>query len=183
MRRKTKKIMALNRCLHPKSSVERMYMNWKEGGRGLTSVEECITKERRGLYYYLKDSKEDMLSEGKAEEEFAKRKRDERLFYMEESYTKTSCRENKEHCTWVFRKVNKEWTFEEKDRYVICSSGVGTKNQSNPIKYRQTTSFSKIRVASQNKNSNSRVFQGFPGHFSQFSRIYTMEIQGFSRAV
>ena len=50
MDRKTIKIMALNKCLHPRSSVARLYMKWKEGGRGLLSVEDCITTERRGLY-------------------------------------------------------------------------------------------------------------------------------------
>ena len=30
--RKTRKIMTLNRCLHPRSSVARLYMKWKEGG-------------------------------------------------------------------------------------------------------------------------------------------------------
>ena len=44
--RKTRKI---NRCLHPRSSVARLYMKQKEGGRGLIRVEYCITTERRGL--------------------------------------------------------------------------------------------------------------------------------------
>ena len=38
-----------------------------------------------------------------------------------------------------------EWVFEGRDReFVICSSGTGTKNQSNQIKDRQTTSFSQM---------------------------------------
>ena len=47
---------------HPRSSVVRIYMKRKEEGRGLISVEDCITTERRGSYDYLKESKEDMLS-------------------------------------------------------------------------------------------------------------------------
>ena len=87
MDRKTRKIMTLNRCLHPRSSVARLYMKRKEGGRGLISVEDCIVSERRGLHDYLKESKEDMLigalkenviEEGETKEEFEKRKRDER---------------------------------------------------------------------------------------------------------
>ena len=67
--------------------VARLYMKRKEGGRGLISMEECITTERRGLYGYLKESKEDMLhgalkenviEEGETKEEFTKTKRDER---------------------------------------------------------------------------------------------------------
>ena len=62
-------------------------MKRKEEGRGLISVEDCITNERRGLYDYLKESKEDMLSgalkenvieEGETMEEFTKRKMVER---------------------------------------------------------------------------------------------------------
>ena len=48
MERKTRKITTLNRCLHPRSSVARLYMKWKEGGRGIISVEDGITTERRG---------------------------------------------------------------------------------------------------------------------------------------
>ena len=87
MDRKTRKIMTLNSCLHPRSSVEKLYVKMKEGGRGLRSVEDCITTERRGLYDYQKESKKDMLSgalkenvieEGETKEEFTIRKRDER---------------------------------------------------------------------------------------------------------
>ena len=44
-----------------------------------------------------------------------------------------------------FRKVGREWVFEERDRgHVICSSGAGTKSQYNQSKDRETTSFSVI---------------------------------------
>ena len=46
----------------------------------------------------------------------------------------------------MFRKVDKEWFFEERDRgHVNCSSGAGTKNQCNQSKGRQTTSFTKTQ--------------------------------------
>ena len=82
---KPRNIMTFNRCLHPRSSVESLYMKRKEGRRGLISVEYCIATERRELYDYLKESKEDMLSgalkenvieEGETKEEFTKRKRE-----------------------------------------------------------------------------------------------------------
>ena len=81
---KTRKIMTLNRSLHPRSSVARLYMEWKEGGRGLISVEDYITTQRRGLYDYLNGNMEDMLSGalkenviegGETKDEFTKRKR------------------------------------------------------------------------------------------------------------
>ena len=91
-------------------------MKWKEGWRGLISVEVCITTERRGLYDYLKESKEDMLSgalkenvieEGETKEEFKKRKRDERKKTLHEGMLQGQFVEKKqEHCTQVFRKVD-----------------------------------------------------------------------------
>ena len=70
-----------------------LYMKRKEGGRGLISVEDCITTERRGSHDYMKQSKEDMLSgalkenvieEGETKEEFTKRKMDERKNILHE---------------------------------------------------------------------------------------------------
>ena len=87
MDRKNGKIITLNRCLHPRSSLARLNMNRKEGWIELISVEDCITTERRGLYDDLKNSEEDMLSgalkqnvieERETKEEFTKRKMDER---------------------------------------------------------------------------------------------------------
>ena len=57
MDRKTRKIMTLNRCLHPRSSVARLYMKWKVGQGGLITEDKCIIAEMRGLYDYLKESK------------------------------------------------------------------------------------------------------------------------------
>ena len=85
----------LNRCLQPTSSVARRRERAHKCG-GLISVEDCITTERRGLYDYLKESKEDMLSgalkenvieEGETKEELQKGKRMKvRRLYMKESY-------------------------------------------------------------------------------------------------
>ena len=62
MDRKIRKTMTLNRYLHTRSSVVILYMKRKEGERGFNSVDDCITTERGGLYYYLNESKEDVLS-------------------------------------------------------------------------------------------------------------------------
>ena len=58
---------------------------------------------------------------------------------MKESYkhnlyrkkgTRAICIENQEHCTQVFRKVDNEWDFDERNRgHVICSSGACTKTK------------------------------------------------------
>ena len=49
-------------ALHPKSNVIRLYMKRKNGGRGLTSIEECVASEVRNLDEYIANSKEEILS-------------------------------------------------------------------------------------------------------------------------
>ena len=59
--RRTRKILAMNGCLHTRSNVARLYLPRKEGGRGLIGIEECVRKERKSLYGYLRESTEWML--------------------------------------------------------------------------------------------------------------------------
>ena len=47
-----------------------------------------------------------VIEEGERKEEFKKRKRDERK--KTSHVTRAICRENQEHCTQVFRKVDKK---------------------------------------------------------------------------
>ena len=61
MDRRTRKILAMNGCLHTRSNVARLYLPRKEGGRGLIGIEECVRKERKSLYGYLRESTEWML--------------------------------------------------------------------------------------------------------------------------
>ena len=42
MDRSTREVMNMHRALHPKDSVERLYLPRKEGGRGLLSIEDSI---------------------------------------------------------------------------------------------------------------------------------------------
>ena len=85
--RKTRKIMNMNRCLHSRSNVARLYVSRNEGGRGLMSIEECVMKEKKALQNYLKDSEEPLLKmtlnekvldEKEDLEEYKKRVEDER---------------------------------------------------------------------------------------------------------
>ena len=61
MHRRTRKILAINGCLHTRSNVARLYLPRKEGGRGLIGIEESVRKERKSLYGYLRESTEWML--------------------------------------------------------------------------------------------------------------------------
>ena len=58
---KTRKILTMNGALHKHSSVDRLYMKRKEGGRGLISVRQCVKAEEIGLCEYVKASDEWML--------------------------------------------------------------------------------------------------------------------------
>ena len=42
MDRRTRKILAINGCMHTWSNVTRLYLSRKVGGKGLISVEECV---------------------------------------------------------------------------------------------------------------------------------------------
>ena len=46
---KSRKTMTMYGVLHPKSDVDRLYVERKEGGRSLMSVERCVTEEENGL--------------------------------------------------------------------------------------------------------------------------------------
>ena len=47
--------------LHTRSNVARHCQPRKEEGRGLIGKEECVTKERKSLYGYLRETPEWML--------------------------------------------------------------------------------------------------------------------------
>ena len=67
MDRKTRKIISVNRGLHTRSNVSRLYIPRKEGGRGLIGVEECLRSEVISLNEYISNSTEAMLKEASRE--------------------------------------------------------------------------------------------------------------------
>ena len=42
--RKSRKIMTMNKKLHPRSNVARIYVPRKKGGKGLISCESCVVR-------------------------------------------------------------------------------------------------------------------------------------------
>ena len=40
MNQRTRKLMTMNKALHPRDDVDRLYVSRKEGGRGLTCIED-----------------------------------------------------------------------------------------------------------------------------------------------
>ena len=63
MDRRTRKILAMNGCLHTscRSNVVRLYLLRKEGGRGLICIEECVRRQSKSPHGYLRESTEWML--------------------------------------------------------------------------------------------------------------------------
>ena len=55
---KTRKTMAMAGCLHKRSDVERLYTPRKQGGRGLTSVEDIFTSRTVSLATHIENNKD-----------------------------------------------------------------------------------------------------------------------------
>ena len=58
MDRMTRKMMTMQKALHPRDSVCRLYLPRKEGGRGLIAVEDCIDLAKLALERYIRQSDE-----------------------------------------------------------------------------------------------------------------------------
>ena len=54
MDRKTRKLLTINRALHPQADVDRLYLKRSEGGRGMIGVEDCVIVETNSLMSYIK---------------------------------------------------------------------------------------------------------------------------------
>ena len=65
MDRRTRKILAMNGCLHTWSNVARLHLPRIEAGRGLIGIEECLRGESKSLYGYIRESTEWMLQAGR----------------------------------------------------------------------------------------------------------------------
>ena len=61
--RKSRKIMTMNKELHPRSDVARIYLPRKKGGRGLISCESCVRREENSLSWYVRNSEEAVTQE------------------------------------------------------------------------------------------------------------------------
>ena len=62
MDRNTRKFMTMNKELHPRSDVARLYVSRKNGGRGLIGCENSVKSEENGLGWYIKNNIEPLLA-------------------------------------------------------------------------------------------------------------------------
>ena len=59
--RKSRKTMTMYGALHLKSDVDRLYIKRKEGGRGLISVERCVSDEGNSFGFYVANSEDNLI--------------------------------------------------------------------------------------------------------------------------
>ena len=59
--RKTKKVMTMNKELHSRSDVDRLYVFRMEGGRGLIGRKVCVKLEENSLGWYVKHHIEPLI--------------------------------------------------------------------------------------------------------------------------
>ena len=59
--RKSRKIKTMNKELHARSDVSRIYVPRKKGGRGLISCESCVRGEENNLSWCVRNSEEALL--------------------------------------------------------------------------------------------------------------------------
>ena len=52
MDQRTRKLMTMHKALHPRDDVDRLYISWKDGGRGLASIEDNIDASIQRLEDY-----------------------------------------------------------------------------------------------------------------------------------
>ena len=52
MKPRTKKVMTINKALHTRDDIDRLYVSRKEGGRGLANIEDCVDALIQGLEKY-----------------------------------------------------------------------------------------------------------------------------------
>ena len=62
MGQRIRKLMTMHEVLHPRNDIDRLYLSRKEGGRGQTSIEDCIYASTQGLKDYAKKSKEILIT-------------------------------------------------------------------------------------------------------------------------
>ncbi len=53
MDQRTRKLMTMHKALHPRDDIDRLYESRKEGGRGLSSIEDSVDASIQRLEDYI----------------------------------------------------------------------------------------------------------------------------------
>ena len=62
MDQRTRKLMTMHKALHPRDDVDRLYVSRKEGGRGLTSIEDSVNASIQRLEDYTEKHKRELIT-------------------------------------------------------------------------------------------------------------------------
>ena len=57
MDQRKRKLMTMHKALHPRDDVDRLFVSRKEGGRGLTSIEDCVDASIQRLEDYIEKTR------------------------------------------------------------------------------------------------------------------------------
>ena len=59
---RTKKRMTMHKALNPRDDVDRLYVSWKEGGRGLASIEDSVDAPIQQLKDYIEKHERGLIT-------------------------------------------------------------------------------------------------------------------------
>ena len=62
MDQRTRKLMTMLKALHPRNDVDRLYVSRKEGGRGLTSIEDSVDASIQRLEDYMEKHERGLIT-------------------------------------------------------------------------------------------------------------------------
>ena len=62
MNQRTRKLMTMHKALHPRDDVDRLYVSRKEGGRGLTCIEDGVDASIQRLKDYIQKHKGGLIT-------------------------------------------------------------------------------------------------------------------------
>ena len=62
MDQRTRKLMTMHKALHPRDDVDRLYVYRKEGGRGLTSIEDSVDASIQRLEDYIEKHERELIT-------------------------------------------------------------------------------------------------------------------------
>ena len=76
MDQRTRKLMTMHKALHPRDDVDRLYVSRKEGGRGLTSIEDTVDASIQRLEDYTEKHERGLITTIRVDTDNDKRKND-----------------------------------------------------------------------------------------------------------
>ena len=62
MDQRTRKLMTMNKALHPRDDVDRLYVSRREGGRGLASIEGCVDASKERFEDYIEKHERGLIT-------------------------------------------------------------------------------------------------------------------------